>query len=289
MIRIIIVFVLIFGLSAQGQAKKTQTTQTTFENKVKNYMVWFQSLPDYKKREESIILVRKLNAMTPNERGMWLAISEKYDKTLEVKKNSIDSTSNEGVKKRLFENLKYQIDKGVKIDTIVIVRSSTAKERTVAKNTTLRKKIAEHKIILEKAQRLLDSIPNTVDNDWKINNAKSDIEIGKRDISDLREEIITYDSTKDERWNSYLIDSYIVEMHTSVPHKQTDEELDSGISSGVKFDKKIENFSAFFIKGYKNNGDKKERNDVNSSFNINYNGSGKKDVEMNGEMDGESE
>ena len=279
--KIILGFVLGLGLSVQSQTKKPLQS---FDTKVKNYVQWFESLPDGKKREESRILVNKLNMMSPSDKGMWLATMEKYSKKAEYEKNVVDSLSNEEVKKRLFENLKVN-NKEIKIDSIVIVRSSTAKERTVGKNTALRKKIAEHKIIVEKAQRLLDSIPNSENNDWTINNAKSDIELGKRDISDLRKEIITYDGNKDERWNSYLIDSYMVEMHTSVPHKQTDEELDSGISSGVKLDKQIENFSAFFIKGYKNNGDKKERNDVNSSFDINYNGSGKRNVEMSDESE----
>lgn len=284
--KILLGFVLVLGLSVQSQTKKPVQS---FDTKVKNYVQWFESLPDSKKREESRILVNKLNMMSPSDKGMWLATMEKYSKKAEYKKNVVDSLSNEEVKKRLFENLKIN-NKGIKIDSIVIVRSSTAKERTVAKNTRIRKKIAEHKIIIEKAQRLLDSIPNTENNDWTINNAKSDIEIGKRNISDLRQEIITYDGTKDERWNSYLIDSYIVEMHISVPHKQTDEELDSGISSGVKFDKEIENCTAYFSKGYKYNGDNKERNDhQDSSFNVNYYGKGKKDSEKDGEEDGQIE
>jgi hypothetical protein len=284
--KILLGFVLVLGLSVQSQTKKPVQS---FDTKVKNYVQWFESLPDSKKREESRILVNKLNMMSPSDKGMWLATMEKYSKKAEYKKNVVDSLSNEEVKKRLFENLKIN-NKGIKIDSIVIVRSSTAKERTVAKNTRIRKKIAEHKIIIEKAQRLLDSIPNTENNDWTINNAKSDIEIGKRNISDLRQEIITYDGTKDERWNSYLIDSYIVEMHISVPHKQTDEELDSGISSGVKFDKEIENYTAYFSKGYKYNGDNKERNDhQDSSFNVNYYGKGKKDGEKDGEEDGQIE
>ena len=59
--KILLGFILILALSVQSQTKKK--AQPSYENTVKNYVKWFESLPDYKKREESIILVNKLNRM----------------------------------------------------------------------------------------------------------------------------------------------------------------------------------------------------------------------------------
>ncbi len=279
--KIILVFILLLGLSVQGQSKKTELS---YETKVKNYVLWFQSLPDHKKREESNILVMKLNAMSANDRGIWLATAAKYGKALEVKKNIIDSLSNEGVKKKLFILVRKSVlqSDDEKVDTIVIVSSSTAKERTNVRNTEVRKKIADLKVEIEEADRIMAKT-NTADEMYRVASSKS--ENAKFDLPRLRENIITYSGTKDDRWNSYLIDEYELEIQILVPHKPTDEELDSGISSGIKFDKVKKKYKAQFIKGTNYYGDNKVRDDKNSSFNLAYNG----DVKNNNQKESEDD
>lgn len=271
--KIILVFILLLGLSVQGQSKKTELS---YETKVKNYVLWFQSLHDHKKREESNILVMKLNAMSANDRGIWLATAAKYGKALEVKKNIIDSLSNEGVKKKLFILVRKSVlqSDDEKVDTIVIVSSSTAKERTNVRNTEVRKKIADLKVEIEELEKKMD-----------YEGRKDDINIEKNKISRLRDNIITYSGTKDDRWNSYLIDEYELEIQILVPHKPTDEELDSGISSGIKFDKVKRKYKAQFIKGTNYYGDNKVRDDKNSSFNLDYYG----DVKNNNQKENEDD
>jgi hypothetical protein len=266
--KIILVLILLLGLFVQGQSKKTALS---YETKVKNYVLWFQSLPDHKKREESNILVMKLNAMSANDRGIWLATAAKYGKALEVKKNIIDSLSNEGVKKKLFILVRKSVlqSDDEKVDTIVIVSSSTAKERTDGRNSELRKKIADFKVVIEEADRIM---AKTTDDDKLYRDAEGDSEHAKDQIPRLRDNIITYVGTKDDRWNSYLIDEYELEIQILVPHKPTDEELDSGITSGIKFDKVKRKYKAQFIKGTNYYGDNKVRDDKNSSFNLDYYG-----------------
>jgi hypothetical protein len=48
----------------------------------------------------------------------------------------------------------------------------------------------------------------------------------------------------------YLIDEYEIEVWTLVPHQLTNEELDSGISSGIKFDSWKTKYSAKFDIGH---------------------------------------
>lgn len=270
---ILLGFLLILGLSVQSQTQKK--VGPSYENTIKNYVKWFESLPDYKKREESIIMVNKLNRMSANDRGIWLATAAKYGKSPEVKKNIIDSLSNEGVKKKLFILLpKNVLESDQKVETIVIVSSSTAKERTVAINTEIRKKIADLKVEIEEADRIM---AKTNDEDKMYRDASFKSESAKFDLPRLRENIITYSGTKDDRWNSYLIDEYELEIQILVPHKQTDEELDSGISSGIKFDKVKKKFTAKFIKGTNYYGDTEVRDDKHSSFSITYHGEVKND------------
>lgn len=266
---ILLGFLLILGLSVQSQTQKKGGP--SYENTIKNYVKWFESLPDYKKREESIIMVNKLNRMSANDRGMWLATAAKYGKAPDVKKNSIDSLSNEGVKKKLFILIHKSVleSEDEKVDTIVIVSSSTAKERTDARNTELRKKIADFKVEIEEADRIM---AKTADDDKLYRDAEGDSEHAKDQIPRLRDNIITYVGTKDDRWNSYLIDLYELEIQILVPHKPTDEELDTGKSSGIKFDKVKRKYTAEFIKGTNYYGDDKVRDDKKSSFNLDYHG-----------------
>jgi hypothetical protein len=272
--KIILGFVLVLGLSVQSQTKKPQPS---YETKVKNYVEWFESLPDHKKREESNILVMKLNMMSAYDRSMWLATSAKYSKTPEVKKNIIDSLSNEGVKKKLFALLTNNVsyvnkEGGEKLDTIVIISSSTARYRTDSINAGIRKKIADWKVVITEADRKMDSIGGSADYHYRNGDkvymdAYHDKENGNDKLPRLRSNIIIYDGTSDNRWNSYLIDIYEVEMQLSVPHKLTNEELDSGISSSIKFDKVKRRYSAEFIRGinYYKDG---IRDDKRSTFSI---------------------
>jgi hypothetical protein len=270
--KIILGFVLVLGLSVQSQSKKAQPS---YETKVKNYVLWFESLPDHKKREEANILVMRLNMMSAYDRGMWLATSAKYSKqkeTPEVKEILIDSLSNEGVKKKLFADITKQV--GKKVDTIIILSSSIAKDRTVASNAEVRKKIADWKVVITETERKLDSIskiPKDL-NDYTAYKANKRItddlydkeDEGNRELISLRKEIITYNDENIYVWNSYLIDEYEVEVQTSVPHKLTNEELDSGNTSGIKFDKKTLRYSAKFERGYTNG----IRRDEHSSFQL---------------------
>lgn len=260
--KIILGLVLAFGLSAQCQSKKAQPS---FETKVKNYVMWFESLPDYKKREAARVLVLKLNSMSPYERGMWLAISDKYSKkkvTPVVKEIIVDSLTNEGVRKKLFADFAEYTSE--KIDTIIILNGSIAKERTVASNTEIRKKIADWKPIIAESRRKLDSIrkiPEDV-NDYAAYKAREKIthdlieraQEGERELISLRKKIIIYgDESFDivEKWNSYLIDEYEIEVRTLEPHQPTNEELDSGKSSGIKYDVIKTKYLATFDIGYK--------------------------------------
>jgi hypothetical protein len=267
--KIIIGFVLVFGLSVQSQSKKTQPS---YEAKVKNYVLWFESLPDHKKREEANVLVMKLNMMSAYDRGMWLATSAKYSKhkeTPEVKEILIDSLSNEGVKKKLFADITKQV--GEKVDTIIILSSSIAKDRIVASNAEVRKKIADWKVVINESERKLDSILGTPRNhDHSMANSRivDDLvdksEEGNSELISLRRDLITYSDEEAYKWNSYLIDKYELEVQISVPHKLTNEELDSGIPSGIKFDKKKKKYFAKFERGYKNG----NRWDEYSSFQL---------------------
>ncbi|CAM3001704.1 hypothetical protein [Flavobacterium frigoris] len=267
--KIIIGFVLVFGLSVQSQSKKTQPS---YEAKVKNYVLWFESLPDHKKREEANVLVMNLNMMSAYDRGMWLATSAKYSKhkeTPEVKEILIDSLSNEGVKKKLFADSTKQV--GEKVDTIIILSSSIAKDRIVASNAEVRKKIADWKVVINESERKLDSILGTARNqDHSMANSRivDDLvdksEEGNRELISLRRDLITYSDEEAYKWNSYLIDKYELEVQISVPHKLTNEELDSGIPSGIKFDKKEKKYFAKFERGYKNG----NRWDEYSSFQL---------------------
>lgn len=269
---IILGFVLVLGLSVQSQSKKAQPS---YETKVKKYVLWFESLPDHMKREESNKLVMKLNMMSPYDRGMWLATAEKYGKkkaTPKVKEILIDSLSNEGVKKKLFADIIKQV--GEKVDSIVILSSSIAKDRTVSSNTEIRKKIAEWKLVISETERKLDSIlgkPRNHDhymaNSRIVDDLVNKSEEGNRALISLRNDIITYngESVDDiNKWNSYLIDEYEVEVQTSVLHQLTNEELDSGNTSGIKFDKKILRYFAKFERGYTNG----IRRDEHSSFEL---------------------
>lgn len=260
--KIILGLVLAFGLSAQCQSKKAQPS---FETKVKNYVMWLESLPDYKKREAARVLALKLNSMSPYERGMWLAISDKYSKkkaTPVVKEIIVDSLTNEGVRKKLFIDFAESTSK--KIDTIIILNSSIAKERTVASNSEIRKRIADWKPIIAESERKLDSIsaiPKNL-NDYEAYKAREKItdsliertEEGERELISLREEIIIYNSESFdivEKWNSYLIDKYEIEVWTLEPHQPTNEELDSGKFSGIKYDVIKTKYLARFDIGYK--------------------------------------
>lgn len=275
--KIIFVLLLILGLSAQSQTKKQ--SEPSFEIKVKNYVKWFESLPDYKKREASIALVNKLNNMSPHDKGLWLATMLKYSKPTEVTKNTIDSLSNEGVKKKLFallNNTQY-VNGEQKIDTIIILNSTTGKERTFAKNSEIIKKIAELKAVITKADRKMDSIGGSVDDHYRSgNNAILDEEYmnayhesknAKFDLPRLRDEIIIYKGAGDNNWNSYLKDIYEVEIRLSIPHILTDDELDKGITSSTKFDKKKEFYIAEFVRGINYYKDK-IRDDRESHFNL---------------------
>ena len=274
--KIVLGFVLVIGLSVHSQSKKAQPS---YETKVKNYVLWLESLPDHKKREESNKLVMKLNMLSPYDRAMWLTTAQKYAKKKanpEVKEILIDSLSNEEVKKKLFteftkqENFYYG-----KIDTIIILNSSTAKDRTLASNAEIRKKIADWKVIIANAERERDSIIKLpIDpNDYASREARTEItsaladkeEEGESKIISLRRDIITYSKEVAEKWNSYLIDRYEVEVILSVPHKLTNEEIDSGLSSGIKFDKEKNKYLAVFDTGYKNG----YRWDEYSSFGLN--------------------
>jgi hypothetical protein len=261
--KIIFGLVVVLGLSVQAQSKKTLSS---FETKVKNYVRWYESLPNHnKKREAANALVMRLNMMSAYDRGMWLATAAKYDKrkeTPEVPEVLIDSLSNESVKKKLFVEVANYV--GEKIDTIIILSSSIAKERTVAKNADIRKKIADWKPIIAEADRKLDSIreiPKDL-NDYvaykareRFTDSLADIvEEGEREIVSLRKDLINYnDTVVDEKakWNSYLIDEYEIEVRTLIPHQLTNEELDSGISSGIKFDTKKTRCLAKFDIGHK--------------------------------------
>lgn len=271
--KILLVFLLILGLSVQSQTKKK--VELSYEDRVKNYVKWFESLPDYKKREESIILVNKLNRMSPHDKGMWLATMSKYSKNQEVKKNVPDSLSNEGVKKKLLKILKTSpyVDAGEKLDTIIILSSTTGKERTFAKNTEIRKEIADLKALILKSEKIMDSIGGSVDfhyrnGDKEYMNAYHDSENAKYNLPHLRDKIIIYRGDGDYNWNSYLIDNYKVEIHLLVPHKLTDEELDNGMTSTSKFDKKKTKYNANFIRGINYYQDK-IRDDKVSRFDIN--------------------
>ena len=260
---IILGFVLVLGLSVQSQSKKAQPS---YETKVKNYILWFESLPDHMKREESNKLVMKLNMMSAYDRGMWLATAEKYGKkkaTPEVKEILIDSLTNEGVKKKLFAKIAEESKFFVgKIDTTIILSSSIAKDRTLASNAEIRKKIADWKVVITNAKRERDSINKLpIDlNNYAASEARNKItypladteEEGEREIISLRRDLITYSDGEAYKWNSYLKDRYEVEVQISVPHKLTNEELDSGIPSGIKFDKKKKKYLAVFERGYKN-------------------------------------
>lgn len=259
--KILFGLLLVFALSLKGQSKKAPLS---YETKVKNYVVWFESLPDYRKREESKILVMKLNNMSPYDRGMWLATSEKYSKKEKpaVKEVLIDSLTNEGVKKKLFEEITKNVQ--AKIDTIKIRSSSIGKDRTVAFNAKTRKNIADWKIVIAECRRKQDSmskIPRDI-NDYEAYKAHQSLvesfaeraEEGEREITRFRDNLILYKEDSKygpNYWNSYLIDEYEVEVYISVPHKLTNEELDSGISSGVKFDKHKINYFAKFDRGFK--------------------------------------
>lgn len=260
--KIILGFVLVVGLSVQSQSKKAQPS---YETKVRNYVTWFESLPNHKKREESNKLVMKLNMMSPYDRGLWLATAEKYGKkkkTPEVKEILIDSLTNEGVKKKLFAKITEEatIFNG-KIDTTIILSSSIAKDRTLALNAEIRGKIADWKVIITNAKRERDSVNKLpIDiNDYEVSKAREKItdplvdkEVeGESGIISLRRDLITYSEEEAHKWNSSLIDSYEVEVQLLVPHELTNEELDSGIPSGVKFDKKKIKYFAVFDLGYK--------------------------------------
>lgn len=268
--KIVLALIFLLALSTHSQTKK-QTP--SLEVKVKNYVKWFESLPDYKKREESIILVNKLNNMSPHDKGIWLALMTKYS-TKESKKNVADSLSNDGVKKKLLATLKsYNIQNNEKIDTIIIIRATTGKERTFEKNTETIKKIADLKAIIALAEKKMDSIGGDVDFHYHNGNtiymnAYHNAKNANYELPFLRDEIILYRGTGDDNWNSYLKDLYEVEVQVKTPHILTDEELDSGITSTTKFDKKKFIYIAKFIKGY-NYYDGKIRDDKSSSFSIN--------------------
>jgi hypothetical protein len=259
--KIIFGLLLVFAMSLKGQSKKAPIS---YETKVKNYVLWFESLPDHKKREESRILVMKLNNMSPYDRGIWLATSEKYSKKEKtvVREVLIDSLTNEGVKKKLFEEIEKNVE--AKIDTIKILSSSIGKDRTVALNTKIRKEIADWKIVIAETRRKLDSISKIPrdNNDYEVYKSHERLvesfaeraEEGEREIIRLRDNLIVYNEDSKygpNYWNSYLIDEYEVEVFISIPHKLTNEELDSGISSGVKFDKQKINYFAKFDRGFK--------------------------------------
>jgi hypothetical protein len=260
--KIIFGLLLVFAISLKGQSKKAPLS---YETKVKNYVLWFESLPDHKKREESRILVMKLNNMSPYDRGMWLATSAKYEKNKDkppVKEVLIDSLTNEGVKKKLYEEIAKSVE--AKIDTIKILSSSIGKDRTIASNAKIRKKIADWKFVIAESRKKQDSMskmPRDI-NDYKAYNAHQRLiesfaeraEEGEREIILFRDDLIVYNEDSKygpNYWNSYLIDEYEVEVYISVPHKLTNEELDSGISSGVKFDKHKINYFAKFDRGFK--------------------------------------
>ena len=271
--KILLGFILILALSVQSQTKKK--AQPSYENTVKNYVKWFESLPDYKKREESIILVNKLNRMSPHDKGLWLATMSKYSKVEEVNKNVIDSLSNEGVKKKLLAELKNTtyVNGEQKIDTIIILRSTTGKERTFAENTKVREEIARLKEIIIKADKKMDSIGGSVDYHYRNGNkeymdAYHDCESAKFNLPHLRDKIITYRGAGDNNWNSYLKDLYELEIHLSVPHILTDDELDNGITSTNKYDKLKKIYVAEFVRGINYYKDK-IRDDKKSTFNIN--------------------
>lgn len=271
--KILLGFILILALSVQSQTKKK--AQPSYENTVKNYVKWFESLPDYKKREESIILVNKLNRMSPHDKGLWLATMSKYSKVEEVNKNVIDSLSNEGVKKKLLAELKNTtyVNGKQKIDTIIILRSTTGKERTFAENTKVREEIARLKEIIIKADKKMDSIGGSVDYHYRNGNkeymdAYHDSESAKFNLPHLRDKIITYRGAGDNNWNSYLKDLYELEIHLSVPHILTDDELDNGITSTNKYDKLKKIYVAEFVRGINYYKDK-IRDDKKSTFNIN--------------------
>lgn len=272
---IILGFVLVLGLSVQSQSKKAQPS---YETKVKNYILWFESLPDHMKREESNKLVMKLNMMSPYDRGMWLATAEKYGKkkaTPEAKEILIDSLTNEGVMKKLFAKIAEEAAFfNGKIDTTIILSSSIAKDRTLALNAEIREKIADWKVVITNVKRERDSINKLpIDlNDYAAHEARTKItypladkeEEGEREITSLRRDLITYSDEEAHKWNSYLIDRYEVEVQLSVPHKLTNEELDSGIPSDIKFDKKKKKYLAVFDRGFKNG----KRWDEYSSFEL---------------------
>ncbi|RED23317.1 hypothetical protein BD847_2365 [Flavobacterium cutihirudinis] len=269
--KILIGFILLLGLSLHSQAKKAEPS---LEIKVKNYVKWFESLPDYKKREESIILVNKLNRLTPHDKGVWLALISKYS-TKEVKQNIPDSLTNDGVKKKLlreFKNSNY-VQTNEKIDSIIILNATTGKERTLAKNEATIKRIAFLKAIIAKAEKKMDSIGGDVDSQYRNGNieymdAYHNSKNATYELPQLREKLILYQGPGDNNWNSYLIDQYEIEIHLLVPHKLTDEELDTGMTSTSKFDKKKKIYIAEFIRGtnyYKDN----IRDDKLSRFNIN--------------------
>ncbi len=268
--KIVLALIFLLGLATQSQTKK-QTP--SLEVKVKNYVKWFESLPDYKKREESIILVNKLNSLSPRDKGMWLALMTKYS-TKEVKKNVADSLSNEGVKKKLLATLKsYNLNNNEKVDTIIIIRATTGKERTFEKNAETIKRIADLKAIITQAEKKMDSIGGDVDFHYHNGNivymnAYHDAKNANYELPLLRDEIILYRGVGDDNWNSYLKDLYEVEVQLQTPHILTDEELDSGITSTTKFDTKKFIYVAKFIKGF-NYYDGKIRDDKSSTFSIN--------------------
>lgn len=273
--KIVLGLVLLFGLSVQCQSKKVEPS---FETKVKNYVRWFESLPDYKKQQAASELILKLNRMSAYERGMWLAISSKYSKEKSVpvvKKVLGDSLTNEEVKKRLFSSLKKEfVEKGEKLDTIVILSSSTGKERTFKNNDSIREEITYLKDVIVKGNKYMDSIGGTVDEHYQDGNEEfmdsyHNVANAKDQIPRLRNKLIMYQGVGDINWDSYLIDLYKVEMQLTVPHRLTDDELDSGISSGVKFDKKKRIYNAMFIRGYDFYRDN-IRDDKKSNFNIVY-------------------
>jgi hypothetical protein len=270
--KILLGIVLLIGLSVQSQTKKPVQS---FDTKVKNYVQWIESLPDSKKREEARILVNKLNMMSPSDKGMWLATMEKYSKKEEVKKNVVDSLSNEDVKKKLFVWIKGKVDqsRGEKLDTIVILSSSTFKERTDSINVRLRKEISRFKVVIDESNKKMDSIGGTVNNHYRIRgnvhemymDAYYDIANANDKIPRLRSEILVYGVYDSNAWNSYLIDLYKVKIQMSIPHVLTDEELDSGITN-KKFDKVSRIYMAQFVRGYDYR--RKIRDDKNSEFYI---------------------
>lgn len=270
--KILLGIVLLIGLSVQSQTKKPVQS---FDTKVKNYVQWIESLPDSKKREEARILVNKLNMMSPSDKGMWLATMEKYSKKEEVKKNVVDSLSNEDVKKKLFVWIKGKVDqsRGEKLDTIVILSSSTFKERTDSINVRLRKEISRFKVVIDESNKKMDSIGGSVDDHYRIRgnvhemymDAYHDIANANDKIPRLRSEILVYGVYDSNAWNSYLIDLYKVKIQMSIPHVLTDEELDSGITN-KKFDKVSRIYMAQFVRGYDYR--RKIRDDKNSEFYI---------------------